>query len=555
MPDPAEPVRKRRPAGPIHPRLFSRARTTRNFLAATIVIGVVSALAMIAQAWLIAHAVVTIFTTHAIAPATSWMIAALIGVFCLRGLLSWASSTLAHRAAAQVKSDLRREVLQARLARPCDSRHTSSSLIALVTNGIEALDGYYSKYLPQVGLALVVPLLVGLAILVADWPSAVLVGITLPLIPLFMALIGWTTQKAVARRFVVADRLANHFADLVEGLPTLQAFGRARAQRAGVERTEQANRLETNRTLRLSFVSSLALELLATLSVALVAVTIGFRLVFGQMDFTTALYVLVLAPEAYLPVRMVGVHFHDSADGVAAADACFEIIDEAADQSHGTARPDLRGLPLRLDHIDFAHGDLPVLQDWSATLDPGRVVVLTGPSGAGKTTVLNLVMGFEQPQGGTIRVGEHDLAQVDPEHWRSQLAWVGQNPGMVNGTVADNVRFGASGVSDEQVDQALREAGVDWPSDKPVYDLGAGLSAGERRRVALTRAIVRVRHGGATWLVMDEPTAGLDADTEARVLDSITAMGVGALIVTHREAIIAAADQQLQVLPTVRSLA
>ena len=226
---------------------------------------------------------------------------------------------LAHRAAASVKSQLRVDIMRARLARPLDSDTSAAGLVTLVTQGLDALDGFYSKYLPQLVLAVVVPVIIGVAILTADLTSALIVALTLPLIPVFMALVGWSTEARTKRRWDLQTRLARHFADLVAGLPTLQVFGRARAQAQGLAKTEAAHRGETMATLRISFLSALVLELLATLSVAVVAVTVGFRVAFGDLDLATALFVLILAPEAYLPVRQVGVHYHDSADGMAAA--------------------------------------------------------------------------------------------------------------------------------------------------------------------------------------------------------------------------------------------
>ena len=529
-------------AGPIHPRLLERARATRWFLGATVLVGVATAALLIVQARVLADWVTTAFTTRALPPGWPAALAVLAAVFAGRAILSWLSATLAHRSAAAVKSDLRRDLLAARLASPAGAT-TSASLIRIVTQGLDALDGYFAKYLPQLGLAATVPLLVGGAILLADWRSAIIIAFTLPLIPVFMALIGWTTEKATRRSFAVADRLANHFADLVAGLPTLQAFARARAQRRGVEISEEQYRDATMRTLYVSFLSSFALELLATLSVAVVAVTVGFRLVYGEIDFPTALFVLILAPEAFLPVRQVGVHFHDSADGVAAADAAFRIIDEAGPRRGGRPAPVVG--PLRLDDVSFTYPGAaqPAVEGLTLEVAPGEVVAVSGASGGGKSTALAMAMGFLTPTSGRVSVDGVDLAELDLATWRSQVAWVGQEPGIVAGTVGDNVALGAAGATVDDVHRALNDAGADFPPDKTVGDDGEGLSAGERRRVALARALVRIRVGGARFLVLDEPTAGLDADTEAAAVDAVRATGAAALIVSHRAAVLAAADR------------
>lgn len=532
-------------AGPIDPRLLKRASATRSYLVAAVVVGILSAVLIIAQAWLMAEGIVLVFATRQIPPGWPLFLGALGLVFALRGALGWVNSVLAHRSAAKVKSVLRRDIMAARLSRPTTGTASSSTVSTVVTTGLDALDGYFSKYLPQLGLAATVPFIVGAVVLVTDWSSAFIIAFTLPLIPVFMVLIGWTTQKATARSFAMSDRLANHFGDLIEGLPTLQAFARARAQKRGIELSEEKYRGTTMRVLYISFLSAMALELLASLSVAIVAVTVGFRLVYGHVDFFTALFVLILAPEAYLPVRQVGVHFHDSADGVAAADAAFKIIGEGDEATGGQPPPSPAAGPVRLINVSYTYPDAPApaLRDFSLLLEPGEVVALAGASGGGKSTALALIMGFIRPDDGQVTVAGVDLAATDREAWRRHLAWVAQNPGMVNGTVADNVRLGAPDADDDAVAQALQDVNADFSPAKTVGDDGEGLSGGERRRVAMARALLRIRLGGARLLVLDEPTAGLDSDTEADVIRAVRASGAGALIVTHRPAVLAAADR------------
>lgn len=531
-------------AGPVHPRLIQRAGATRGYLVASVVVGVVTAGLLVAQAWIIAHLISAVFESRQ--PPAGWalLLSLLAGVFAGRGLLAWANSVLAHRSAAKVKSELRRDVLAAHLKQP--SGTSSASLVSVVTNGLDDLDGYFSKYLPQLGLAATVPLLVGGAVLLADWQSAIIIALTLPLIPIFMALIGWTTEKATAHSFAVATKLADHFADLIEGLPTLQTFARARAQRRGVLLSEGNYRRATMRVLYVSFLSAFALELLATLSVAVVAVTIGFRLAFGHVPFETALFVLILAPEAFLPVRQVGVHFHDSADGVAAADAAFEIIDAEAPQ--GTDRQPPPAGELELCEVSYTYPGalLPALTDLSLRVAPSEVVALSGASGGGKSTALSLVLGFFSPEVGSVRVGGCDLSELDLRAWRQQVAYVAQHPGMLNGTVGQNIALGHPEASPEQLAAALTDAGADFGCDKSVGDDGEGLSAGERRRVALARALVRIRLGGARLLVLDEPTAGLDAETEAAAIRAVRDSGASALVVSHRPAVLAAADRVIE---------
>lgn len=534
-------------AGPLHPRLLKHARATRRFLVATVIVGVLTALLLVAQARLIADWVTLAFDISAFPPGWRTALLLLALVFLGRGLLAWVNSWLAHRSAASVKSVLRRDVLAARLSAPMGAA-SSASLMRVVTQGLDALDGYFAKYLPQLGLAVTVPFLVGGVILLADWQSALIIALTLPLIPVFMALIGWTTETATKHSYAVADRLANHFADLIAGLPTLQAFARARAQKRGVELNEEQYRGATMRVLYVSFLSAFALELLASLSVAIVAVTVGFRLVYGHVDFSTALFVLILAPEAFLPVRQVGVHFHDSVDGVAAADAAFEIID-AATVHHGTL-PVPDGT-LALEDVSYTYSGAaePAVEGLTLRVGPGEVVALSGSSGGGKSTALAMVMGFLAPSSGEVSVGGAPMTDLDIAAWRRRVAWVAQEPGLINGTVADNVMLGHPTARSEEVDDALAQAGADFAADKHVGDDGEGLSAGERRRVALARALLRIRSGGARLLVLDEPTAGLDVETEARVIEAVRATGASALIVSHRAAVLAAADRVVEVVP------
>ena len=543
-------------AGALDKRLLQRATATRGFLVAVAATGVLNAGCIIAQAWLIAHAVAGVFDSGRLdfdgpLPGFASYVLAIIAIFVLRGGLSWLNSWLAHRASAAVKSTLRTELMTARLVRPNDTSTSSSALIHLATQGLDALDGYFAKYLPQLVMAAFIPLLMLAVVLGQDWVSAAIIAVTLPLIPLFMIMIGRHTQAQVRRRYQVQTRLANHFADLITGLPTLQVFGRARSQLKGLRITEQRSRIETMKTLRIAFLSGGVLELLATLSVALVAVTVGFRVVAGDLDLTTALFILVLAPEAYLPVRLVGVHFHDSADGTAAADAVLRIIEAAeTPQAQPVTPPAPGATEIVFDRVSVRYPgtDRASLDNLSFTMRPGDVLALVGRSGAGKSTALNVLMGFVRPTSGSVRVGDADLSEVDLDAWRRQIAWVGQNPGMLRGTIASNVLLGYPGATKAQIREALdRAGGEELALDRPIADDGEGLSAGERRRVALARALLRIEFVGAQLLVLDEPTASLDQATEAQAVAAVRAAGVGVVVVSHRDALLRLADEMVSV--------
>ena len=533
-------------------RLLTRATATKGFLVAVGVVGILHALLVLGQAWVLTDGIVNHSTADL--PRIAWI---LLAIFTLRALLIWLNQVLSVRAAAAVKSQLRTEVMEAALAQPRNPKFQTAELITLVTQGLDALDGYFSKYLPQLILAATVPFIMLAAALTQDLLSFVIILVTLPLIPLFMALIGWTTRTEMAKRWQVQQRLANHFADLVAGLPTLQVFGRAKAQLKGLEKTEDANRKETVRTLRVAFLSSFALELLATLSVALVAVTVGFRIAGATLDFQTGLFLLILAPEAYLPVRQVGVHYHDSSEGVAAAEQAFAIIEASQGERGELPVPKLGTCPIVFEDVslDYSNPDgttVAGIRHFSATLAPGEVVALVGPSGSGKSSVLSLLLGFLPPTSGSIRIGHDQLKDLDQSSYLSQIAWVDQNPGMLRGNVAQNIWLGNPGAEETEVRRALDlMGGTDIALDRPVGDDGEGLSAGEQRRVALARALLKIWNG-AGLLILDEPTAGLDLETETVVVEAVREADVSALIVTHRDAMAEVADRVLS-LGQVRS--
>ncbi|MFB7343871.1 thiol reductant ABC exporter subunit CydD [Streptomyces hydrogenans] len=540
---------------PIDPRLLRYARATRFFLVAVVVLGLAGAALVIAQAMLIAEIVVGAFQKGLSVSDLTTPLLLLAGVAVARGLVSWLTELAAHRASAAVKSELRGRLLDRATALGPGwlGGQRTGSLIALATRGVDALDDYFARYLPQLGLAVVVPLAVLARIVTEDWVSAAIIVVTLPLIPVFMILIGWYTQARMDRQWKLLSRLSGHFLDVVAGLPTLKVFGRAKAQAASIRAITGDYRRATMRTLRIAFLSSFALELLSTLSVALVAVTIGMRLVHGTLDLYTGLVILVLAPEAYLPLRQVGAQFHAAAEGLAAAEEIFEVLETPVRGGGTRAVPaDAR---LELDRVTVRHPGRaePSLDAASLTVEPGETVALVGPSGAGKSTLLDVVLGFTQPEeGGAVRVGGVELAELDLAAWRERIAWVPQRPYLFAGTIAENVRLARPDAGDAQVRAALREAGADSFVDAlpegaatVLGEDGAGLSAGQRQRLALARAFLADR----PLLLLDEPTAALDGETEAGIVDAVRRLAHGrtVLLVVHRPALLAVADRVVRV--------
>ncbi|MCG7523156.1 thiol reductant ABC exporter subunit CydD, partial [Streptomyces sp. OfavH-34-F] len=535
---------------PIDPRLLRHARATRLFMVAVVVLGAAGAALVIAQAMLVAEIVVGGFQKGLTAGELRTPLLLLGAVALGRALVAWLTELAAHRAGASVKSELRGRLLDraAELGPDWLSGQRTGSLVTLATRGIDALDDYFARYLPQLGLAVVVPVAVLARIVTEDWVSAAIIVVTLPLIPLFMILIGWATQSRMDRQWRLLSRLSGHFLDVVAGLPTLKVFGRAKAQAESIRRITSEYRQATLRTLRIAFLSSFALELLATLSVALVAVTIGMRLVHGELDLYTGLLVLILAPEAYLPIRQVGAQFHAAAEGLSAAEEVFAVL-ETEPRASGTGEVP-GSLRLELDRLTVRHEgrSAPSLAPTTLTVEQGGTVALVGPSGVGKTTLLNVVLGFTAPDEGRVRIGGTDLAEVSLERWREHIAWVPQHPHLFAGTIAENVRLARPAADDSAVTAALRAAGAyDFVRELPDGDRtllgedGAGLSAGQRQRIALARAFLADR----PVLLLDEPTASLDGETEAGIVEAVRRLAAGrtVLLVVHRPALLAVADR------------
>ncbi|MFV2013263.1 MULTISPECIES: thiol reductant ABC exporter subunit CydD [unclassified Micromonospora] len=559
---PADRAGRRRP---FDPRLVRQVPAVRVRLALLGVLGVIAAGLIIAQATTLALVLAAAASGELHRAALGGFVLAVAG----RAALLWAQGYLAADAAATVKAQLRADLLAAihRRGPAWLSGQRAGQLATLTGRGVDALDGYFTGYLPQLVLSVTVPVAVLARLAFADWSSALIVAVTLPLIPVFGALLGWHAQAATERQWQRLAQLGGHFLDMVAGLATLRAFGRQRAQAEVVRRMADRHRVATMGTLRIAFLSGLVLELVATLAVALVAVPIGLRLLTGGMALSTALLVLLLTPEAYLPLRAAGSRFHASMEGLTVLDEALTLIgeddpardasdgepvhDASLDGPAGRAAPAVVGSPpaeIRFESVTVVHPRTTALRDVDLTIRAGERIAVIGPSGAGKSTLLHLLLGFVAPTAGRITVDGVDLAELDIEQWRRRVAWVPQHAHLFAASLADNIALGTPAADPAELSAAVRAAALTdvvaaLPDglDTRLGERGHGLSSGQRQRVALARAFLR----DAPVVLLDEPTARLDGASEAAVLAGSRQLVTGrtALIVAHRPALLDGVDR------------
>ncbi len=571
--------------GPIDRRLRRESRAARAQLRLAAGLGAAMAATVVAQAALLAHVIASAATHHTALARLSGPLAALAATIVARALLAGAFETSGRIGATRVMSELRGRLAEQLLVRSPVGRvaDRTGELAAAAVQGVDALEAYFAGYLPQLVLAAAVPAAILLWVAPVDAIAAGVLALTIPLLIVFMILVGSGARARARSRWRALALLSGHFLDVVRGLATLRAFRREAAQAQTIERVSERYRAETMGTLRVAFLSALVLELCAMIGTALVAVTIGLQLDGGHLSLQAGLTVLLLAPELYGPLRAVGQQFHASADGMAAAERIFAVLDApsalsvpplaaapttatvtvgaaaerretvvpidvpsatAASASGGGGTPDPAPdparEPLRFEAVSFAYPDrsAPVLSELDMELEPGRTTALVGPTGAGKSTVAALALRLVDPTTGRVSCGGCDLRELPPEAWRARIAWVPQRTRLFVGTIAYNIALAVPGAARERISAAAHAAGLEellgqLPDglDTRVGEGGRGLSAGQAQRVGLARAFLR----DAPLVVLDEPTAHLDADTAAAVGDAIALLAEGrtTLLIAH----------------------
>ncbi|WP_314427596.1 thiol reductant ABC exporter subunit CydD [uncultured Microbacterium sp.] len=545
---------------PVDIRLVRYAAAARGFLLLSGVIGVVQTAVTIAFAWMLTDAVTGALAGRDVTASLLFLLA----LAALRGVLIAASDAAGTRAAAKTGMQLRAALISAvgRLGPGWLAQRNQAGLAVTAGHGLEALDAYFARYIPQLVLTVVATPVIVAVMWWQDWPSGLTAIVTLPLIPLFLILIGIATRTVQRTQWQTLQRLAARFADTVQGLSTLRLFGREGRAAAQIEQTSDQYRRETMKVLRFSFLSGFSMELLASIAVALIAVAVGFRLLSGELSLEVGLFVLLLAPEAFLPIRQVGVQFHAAAEGVAATEDVFEVLDaaaERADRVHDAglksgatdragaqhdAHPGLRtGAGGVLVVADLRVRDLPPV---SFTARPGTITLIEGPSGAGKSSLLAALRGAAEFEGEAAVDGV-DVRELAPSDW---LAWAGQRPQLSRGTIAANVALGDAAPDADRVRRALDEACAN--DLEPALELGvqgSGLSGGQAQRVAVARALYRHAARPDAVLALDEPSSALDAETEQRLWASLRARadaGATVLLVSHRRSARDVADHVVE---------
>lgn len=542
----------------LYRRLFRYTPQAYLYLASMIVIALLSGLLIVAQSYGITRVIQQVFLEKQALAQVGMLLLAVAAVMLVRALLPWLSEFIAGHTASKAKS-LMREMVMKRLfalGPAYASGERSGEVANTLTEGVEALDAFYSQLLPQMIVTFIVPVIILITVFACDMLSGIVLLVTLPILPVFMILIGKSADALTKKQWRTMNQMSAHFLDVLQGLTTLKLFNRSRAQSEIVGRISERYRVLTMKVLRLAFLSSFVMEMGATLSVALVAVEIGLRLLYGTIPFEYAFLVLLLAPEYYQPLRTIGTRFHSSMNSTAAAERIFDILDQPLpEQVQPSTQAPEEPHTLRFDDVSFAYQQEDeeakrALSRVSFEAKRGQKIALVGPSGAGKSTLASLLLRFIEPQSGQILVNNTPLRQLSAQEWRRHVAWIPQRPYLFDDSIAENIRFGRPDASLEEIKQAARQARIhdfieSLPQgyDTPIGERGARLSGGQVQRLSLARAFLKQ----APILLLDEATANLDSQFEDLIVEELGKLDNNPLlfIIAHRLNTVRQADQIL----------
>jgi ATP-binding cassette subfamily C protein CydD len=518
--------------------------------------GAAGALMLVAQAWVLSGIIDTVFRQ-----APAWrVIAPLVGLFALfstlRVLFGWAGHHEAKKGTLVIRKTLTERLsgTVAALGPSYTRSGQSGRIVTTLLKGVESVDAWFSQYIPQLFLSLIIPVVILVAVFPADWLSGLILVLTAPLIPVFMILIGKRASAATEKQWNTMSRMSGHFLDMLQGLSTLKLFAQAKTRRDGIEEASENFRHSTMQVLKIAFLSSLTLELVGTLGTAVVAVSIGVRMLGGHLSFRPGFFALLLVPDFYLTLRLLGTKFHAGMEGVTASKEMYEILDRAKEIPEAGFREltagELSSNSIVIDNLSykFPGSDKPALDAVSLAIEPGTVTALTGPSGAGKSTLLNLLLRFIEPSDGTISLGSRKTREFSLDSWYRQIAWVPQHPFLFNATIRENLLMARRDAKPEEIDKALKQAGLlDMVHSLPdgletvIGEEGARLSGGEAQRLSLARAFLK----DAPLLLLDEPTSHTDPILEAQLRKAMETLMQGRTVVmiAHRLESIRNADR------------
>ena len=544
--------------------LFERVGAATTWILLSVGLGLIGGVLLIFQARFLARIVHGAFIENLAIDVLQPYFYILVGIIILRSFLGWARGVCGFYAGAKIRQEVRMALLEHlfSLGPSFTSRQSTGALACTALEHVEGLHDFYAFYLPQLALAVMIPAAILAFVFPYSWAAGTLLLVTAPLVPLFMILVGMGAESISQRHFQALARMSAYFLDVLQGLPTLKLFNRSKGVEKTIAAVSNNYRIKTMAVLRVAFLSSAVLEFFSSVSIALVAIYLGmsylgyfsFGLYGAPLSLEVGFFILLLAPDFYFPLRELGTHYHARAAAVGAAEEILKTLSVRRTQVQTELitpeKTDVIHIHCQEVYLEYDNGRLPALRGVSFDFKTGEQVTLVGASGAGKTTILNLLLGFLQPDKGRILVNDIPLAALAPDNWRENIAWIGQRPVLFHGTIKENILLGRPKASAGEIEQAAGRAGVLAFSmhlteglETQVGELGQGLSRGQAQRVALARAFIK----NAPLLLLDEPTAGLDVENETLVVSALKefCQDRTVLTLTHRLENIRSADRIL----------